>query len=300
MAVLTDNMRGALLMTVAMAAFTMNDAFMKGLSDELPLFQSIFLRGLIVVPLMVVLCLLMGQFRFSFSRRDWRLMLIRTGAEMGGAYLFITALFNMPIANVSAILQSLPLTVSLVAALVFREPLGWRRFTAILVGFAGVMLIVRPGGSDFNVYSLYALAAVAMVTVRDLAARRMSAEVPSTIVALVAAVGVMLMAGVGLAIEEWQPVTGQAWIQLTGAGVLIIGGYIFSVSSMRVGELGFVAPFRYTGLLVAIILGMVVFGEFPKPLTILGAAIVVMTGLFTLYRERILRIRRAKLSRPGA
>lgn len=300
MAVLTDNMRGALLMMGSMTAFTINDAFMKSALGDLPLFQTIFLRGLIVVPLLAALCRVMGQLRFDLDRRDWQLVLIRALAEAGGAYLFITALFNMPIANVSAILQALPLTVSLAAALVFREALGWRRLTAILIGFVGVMLIVRPGGEDFNVYSLYALGAVALVTVRDLASRRMSRAVPSTFVALVAAVGVMLMAAAGLTVEVWEPVTRQELLKLTCAAVFVIGGYVFSVSAMRVGEIGFVAPFRYTSLVVALILGAVVFGEFPKALTLLGAGIVVAMGLFTLYRERVLRIRQARLSRPGA
>ena len=286
MAMLTDNMRGALFMMGSMSAFTVNDAFMKAVSVDLPLFQSIFLRGVIVVPLLVILCKAMGQLRFDLSRRDWTLILIRTGAEMIGAILFITALFNMPLANVSAILQALPLTVSLAAAVFFSEPLGWRRTTAILIGFAGVMLIVRPGGADFSVYSLYAVGAVLVVTVRDLAARRMSRDVPSTLAAVIAAVGVMLMAMLGLPFEIWVPVdVGQVGL-LTGAGVFIIGGYVFSVAAMRVGEIGFVAPFRYTSLVVALFLGFIVFGEVPKVLTLIGAVIVVAMGLFTLYREQ--------------
>jgi S-adenosylmethionine uptake transporter len=286
MAVLTDNMRGALFMVGSMSAFTVNDAFMKAVSVDLPLMQSIFLRGLIVLPLLIVLCKAMGQLRFDLSRRDWTLILIRTLAEMIGAFLFINALFNMPLANVSAILQALPLTVSLAAAVFFKEPLGWRRITAILVGFVGVLLIVRPGGADFNAYSLYAIGAVLIVTVRDLAARRMSRDVPSTLAAVIAAIGVTIMAALGLPFETWAPVGASQLGLLTGAGVFIIGGYVFSVAAMRVGEIGFVAPFRYTSLIVALALGFVVFGEIPKTLTFVGAGIVVAMGLFTLYREQ--------------
>ena len=288
MAVLTDNMRGALFMVGSMSAFTVNDAFMKAVSVDLPLFQSIFLRGLIVLPLLVILCKAMGQLRFNLSRRDWMLILIRTGAEMIGAILFITALFNMPLANVSAILQALPLTVSL-AAVFLGEPLGWRRLIAILIGFAGVMLIVRPGGSDFTIYSLYAVGAVLVVTVRDLAARRMSHDVPSTLAAVIAAAGVTLMAMLGLPFETWVTVDAPQLGLLAGAAVFIIGGYVFSVAAMRVGEIGFVAPFRYTSLVVALLLGFAVFGEMPKALTLIGAGIVVAMGLFTLYREQRLR-----------
>ena len=298
MALLTDNIRGALFMMGAMSAFTVNDAFMKAISNDIPLFQSIFLRGVIVLPLLVLLCKSMGQLRFDLSRKDWTLILIRTVAEMFGALLFITALFNMPLANVSAILQALPLTVSLAAAVFLGEALGWRRLTAILVGFAGVMLIVRPGGADFTIYSLYAVGAVLVVTVRDLAARRMSRDVPSTLAAVAAAVGVTAMAGFGLSFETWRPVDPSQLALLVGAGVFIIGGYVFSVAAMRVGEIGFVAPFRYTSLLVALSLGYLVFGEVPKALTLVGAAIVVAMGLFTLYREQRMKRLARRANQP--
>jgi S-adenosylmethionine uptake transporter len=282
-------MRGALAMTASMAAFTVNDAFMKAVSDDLPLFQSILLRGGIVVIALLALCYVLGQLRFDFGRRNWGYILLRTLSEMAGTVCFITALTYLPIANVSAILQALPLTVTLAGAVVFRERIGWRRLGAILIGFVGVMFIVQPGGADFNIYTLYGVAAVGMITIRDLAARQMSDDVPSTLVGLMAAVGVLLMASVGVWFEDWQPVTQPAVLQLSGAAVFIIGGYVFSVAAMRSGDIGFVAQFRYTSLLVAVILGVVVFDDIPSAMTMFGAGIVVAMGLFTLYRERRLR-----------
>lgn len=291
MAALTDNMRGALLMAAAMTAFTINDAFMKIAVGNMPLMQAIFLRSIVVVPLMLLLCTAMGQLRLDLSRDDWRLVLIRTAAEMVGTILFLTALTHMPLPNVSAIMQALPLTVSLAAALVYKEQLGWRRFTAIIIGFIGVLLIVRPGGGDFTIYSVFAVGTVLVITVRDLTARRMSTNVPSTMAGLVASIGVLLMSATGMAFETWTPVQTHTAFMLVGAAGFIIGGYVFSVSAMRVGEISFVAPFRYTSLLVALILGFVVFGDIPKVPTWIGAGIVVATGLFTLYRERVLRLR---------
>lgn len=292
MRAISDNMRGAGLMAAGMITFTINDAFTKAVSDALPLWQVIFLRGIGVTICLAVMARLMRQLRFNIPRRDWALILIRGLAEFGGAYFFLTALFHMPIANVSAILQSLPLTVSLAGALFLGETLGWRRLTAIVVGFAGVMLIVRPGGEDFNIYSVYALAAVACVTLRDLSVRRMSRDVPSMMISLVAAAVVTSGAGVASLWIDWAPVEGKAAMQLAGATLCLIFGYIFSVAAMRVGEIGFVAPFRYTSLLTALILGALVFGEFPKPITLLGAGIVVATGVFTLLRESRLRLKR--------
>lgn len=274
-----------------MTAFTINDAFMKIAVGNMPLMQAIFLRSIVVVPLMLLLCTAMGQLRLDLSRDDWRLVLIRTAAEMVGTILFLTALTHMPLPNVSAIMQALPLTVSLAAALVYKEQLGWRRFTAIIIGFIGVLLIVRPGGGDFTIYSVFAVGTVLVITVRDLTARRMSTNVPSTMAGLVASIGVLLMSATGMAFETWTPVQTHTAFMLVGAAGFIIGGYVFSVSAMRVGEISFVAPFRYTSLLVALILGFVVFGDIPKVPTWIGAGIVVATGLFTLYRERVLRLR---------
>ena len=289
---LTDNMRGAAFMAAGMTAFTVNDAFVKALGGEIPVFQIIFLRGLGVSLALVALAAALGHLRLRQSARDWRLMLIRALAEAAGAFLFITALTHMPIANVSAILQALPLTVALAGALFLKEPLGWRRLSAILIGFAGVLLIVRPGGSDFNQYSIFALATVAVVTLRDIVVRRMSKELPSVLVSLSASVVVTATAGVAALFVDWSPIGGREAGLLGCAMLSLIGGYIFSVAAMRSGELGFVAPFRYTSLLVALVIGVVVFGEVPRLLTLLGAAIVMGTGLFTLWRERRLRLRR--------
>ena len=287
----SDNIRGALLMMGAMCAYTFNDAFMKALADELPLFQAIFFRGLGAIACLAIMCRMLGQLRFDLTARDWKLVIWRTLGEVGGTYFFLTALFHMPIANVSAILQALPLAVSLAAALFLGEALGWRRLTAIAVGFVGVLLIIQPGGADFNSFSLYALCAVACITLRDIVVRRMSRDVPSVFVALVAAVGVTSLGAVGSLFIDWAPFTTKSALQLAGATGFLIFGYIASVSAMRFGEIGFVAPFRYASLLVALILGVAVFGEWPNALALSGAAIVVATGLFTLYRETKLQIR---------
>lgn len=286
---LSDNVRGALIMGGAMCAYTLNDAFMKSLADELPLFQAIFFRGVAAVLFLTLLCRMMGQLRFGFGTRDWMLVIMRSAGEVGGTYFFLTALFNMPIANVSAILQALPLTVSLAAALFLGEPLGWRRLTAIAFGFVGVLLIIQPGGADFSSYSLYAVAAVACVTLRDVAVRRMSRDVPAVFVALVAAVGVTGLGAIGSLFVTWAPFTMTSGLQLTGASLCLIFGYIASVNAMRVGEIAFVAPFRYSSLLVALVLGVVIFDEWPNLLALTGALLVVATGLFTLYRETRLR-----------
>lgn len=294
---ISDNMRGAAFMTASMIAFTINDTFLKGLSLDIPLAQTLFVRGIGTVACLVLLSYFMGQFRFDFSRRDWKLILIRAVAEVVAAYLFLTALFHMPIANVSAIMQAMPLSVALAAALFFKEPLGWRRVVAIMIGFCGVLLIVRPGTEGFNIYSAYVLASVVVVTIRDLAARRLSRSVPSTMVAAIAAAAVCISGGVITATAVWTPLDQAAWFHIIGATVMVVAGYVFSVTAMRTGEIGFVAPFRYASLIAALILGYVVFGDWPRNITLVGAFIVVATGMFTIYREQVAARRLRKRAR---
>jgi S-adenosylmethionine uptake transporter len=285
---MTPNLNGALLMMGSMAAFTFNDTLIKMTEGAVPLSQLLVLRGGLSSLLILGLVIWLGSLKTRISSKDWGLIAIRSASEVAAAYAFITALLNMPLANVTAVLQVLPLTVTLGAAVVFKEQIGWRRMTAILIGFAGMLLIVRPGPDGFNIYAGYALLAVASVTVRDLVTRRLSKDVPSMMVTLAAAVIVTAFAGILSLGQDWVPVSNKNAGLIVGSSFFILGAYLCSVLAMRVGDISFTAPFRYTGLIWALILGWVIFGDWPTPLTMLGAAIVVGTGLFTLYRERAL------------
>lgn len=298
----SDNLTGALLMMASMASFTLNDTMMKLMAGEIPLFQLLFLRGVVTTIAVAGIAWRMGALRAAVPRRDRWIILWRTVAEIGAAYFFLTALFNMPLANVTAILQALPLTITLAAALFLREPVGWKRLAAIVVGFAGVMLIVRPGASDFNAFSLYALTAVGFVTLRDLSTRRLSRETPSMLVTLITSAAIMVFFGLASLAGEWAPMDARAIGLTAGAAIMIIGGYLFSIMVMRVGEIGFTAPFRYTGLIWALALGWLAFGEWPETITLVGAAIVAGSGLYTLWREsrlaRAERIAQSTRTRP--
>lgn len=270
----------------AMAAFTFNDTLVKALGDALPLSQILVLRGAMAALLIYALARYQGSLRFRLERRDWGLVALRCLAEAGATFLFLTALMRMPIANITAVLQMLPLTVTLGAALLFQEPVGWRRMLAILAGFCGMLLIVRPGPSGFDAASLYALGAVACVTLRDLSTRRMSAKVPSMMVTLMASLSVLAFGIVYSLFQDWAPIGPGQFGMLAGAACFILFGYLCSVMTMRVGDVAVVSPFRYTGLLWALFLGWLVFGDWPDVLTLMGGALVVAAGLFTLYRER--------------
>ncbi len=273
-------------MMVSMGGFVLNDTLMKSLAGEVPLFQAIFVRGLVATALLGALAGARGVLTYRVAGTErWRLA-VRMAAEVGATACFLNALFHMPIANATAILLVMPLAVTLAGALVLGERVGWRRYTAILVGFVGVLVIVRPVGAGFNAYALFALAAVGFLVVRDLVTRRFAADVPSVFVALATAVAITVLGALVSLVGAWVPLTVDDVVVLAAAAGCLVVGYLFGVMTMRVGDIGFVSPFRYTVLIWALLLGAVVFGEVPDALTLVGSALVVATGLYSFHRER--------------
>jgi drug/metabolite transporter (DMT)-like permease len=289
-----DNLRGALYMVIGMAGFGLNDALVKSTADSVSLYQAVLVRGLFATALVALLAWRWRALRFrAIGRRDRRLVALRTLGETGATLCFLNALFNMPLANATAILQVTPLALTLAAAVVLGEPVGWRRLTAIAVGFAGVLIVVRPGFEGFNAYSLSALGTVGFIVLRDLVTRRLSPTVPALGVTLVTAATITTLGGALSVTAPWQPIGGGDLAALAAAAVCLFVGYLCLVLTMRVGSVAIAAPLRYTILLWAIGLGYVVFGERPDGWTLLGSAIVVASGLYTLVRERRLAARAA-------
>lgn len=288
--VLSDNLRGAALMTVAMVAFTFNDALMKAATMHVPVFQAIVMRGVMTMAALALIGWRTGQLRVPQARADRFWLGARTFGEVAGTFSFLLALQHMPLANLSAILQFLPLAVTLAAAVILRERVGWRRMTAIAIGFVGVMLIVRPGTDGFDRWSVLGIASMLCVVLRDLATRRISAAVSSISVAFGAAFSVAASAALVMPFAGVSAVTLPHVLQIAGAAMFLVVGYLTVVMTMRVGDIAVVAPFRYTSLVAAILLGWAIFHQFPDHWTLIGSAIVVATGVYTFYRERRLAL----------
>ena len=284
---LSENIKGAIFMSVNMLAFVVNDAFMKFLFIDISIYQAIFLRGVITIPMLALMAVYRNQITFSVNKSDWKYIWLRVAGEVGAAVFFLSALAQIPLANVTAILQAVPLTVTMAAALFLRETVGWRRWLAIIIGFLGVTIIVRPGVDGFSVYSLYAIAAVFCVTIRDIATRKLSKDVPTSLVALITGVAITLYGAIMLPSVAWIPLTATHWVLLTLAAIAIVFGYVFSVLAMRTGETSFIAPFRYTAMIWAIGLGIILFNDWPDNLTLLGTTIVIATGIYSFHREKV-------------
>ena len=284
---LNENLLGAALMTCCVLAYVLNDAVMKLLFADIDFFQAIFLRGLVSLPPILILALMTKTLLQKYSAKNQRLMIIRILAEIGTTVTFLTALKHMPLANVTAILQSLPLAITMAAAIFLGEPVGWRRWSAICVGFTGVLIIIRPGLAGFNSYSLLALAAVILLTVREISTRQLDNKIPTVTVALSTTLGITAFAALMLIGTEWADINFASWSLIIAAAAAVTVATLLSVVAMRTGDIGFVSPFRYTSLIGAIGLGILLFGEWPDGITLLGAAIIAFAGIYSLYREQI-------------
>ena len=285
-ALAADNTRAALLMIGSMAFFAVEDLFLKRSAEALPPGQVLALTG--AAGAVVFWGLAARQRQPILTGAALRGMpLLRTLAEAGAAMLYIVALALAPLTMTSALLQASPLVVVAGAALLLGEKVGWRRWASILVGFAGVLVILKPWDAAFDPTGLLTVACVVVLAARDLATRAMPARIGTFQVATWAYLG-LVPAGAALMTAMGQSFvwpTGGQWAGLAGALVAGLFGYYAVVAAMRLGEVSVVAPFRYTRLVFAMIVAMVFLGERPEGSTLLGAAIVVGSGLYALARE---------------
>ena len=282
------NLRGAVFMVLSMAGFAVEDSLLKLAAVSLPPGQVLITFGVLGTATFAALALLAGEAPLTRAMLG-RAMVLRSLSEVTGRLFYMLAIALTPLSTASAILQATPLVEMVGAAMLFGESIGPRRWLAVALGFGGVLLILRPGTGAFDTWSAVALLSMMLIVVRDIATRYFSRQVGSGTIAFHAALAVMLsgfVLGVG---EDWRmPNLPEAALLLLSAGFLTVG-YLTAVATMRVGEISFVAPFRYTSLVWAILLGLALFGEWPDGWTWAGSALVVGAGLYAILRERQLR-----------
>lgn len=283
---MTEHQKAAALMVLGMGAFAFEDVFIKLLTTSMPIGLIMAFLGILGGLVFWAVMAVRGIRLFTRDLLHPMVLLRNLGEALCGI-LFVAALALGDLSSAAAIIQALPLTMTLGAALLLGEPVGWRRWTSIMVGFVGVLMILRPGGEAFQPASLLALGAVVMLTVRDLATRRVPEHVPSD--ALTASA--FLSAGLGgvvLAIlQQTAPrlPAGDEAFYLLGALCFGLGGYSAMVIATRIAPIAVIAPFRYARLVFAMILGILIFHERPDAMTLIGAAIIVGSGIYTMWRE---------------
>lgn len=290
--------RGILSMAGAMACFVANDAVVKLLSPSMPATQLIFLRGLLATAIVLAAVFASGagtRLREAVAPG----VIPRALTESVATVLFLTALFHLPLANVSAINLAVPLFIIVLAVVFLRERVGRSHWAAVFAGFVGVLLVVQPGLGSFNVYAVVCLVGAVFQALRDLLTRRISGDVPAVLITLTTTVAVTAFAGVLSIFAGWRAFGLREFGLLALAAVFLMLAYWLIVDAMRHGRLSLVAPFRYTGVLYAIVLGYLLWGDVPNRLAWCGIALLVAAGLFMLYRERV-RMRPPRSAARGA
>ncbi len=281
-----DNLRGSILMVLAMAAFAVEDMLFKAASQSIPVGQALIIFGLGGMTAFIILAKYRGEIILHPAILS-KPILIRSICEVVGRLFFALAIALTPLSSASAILQATPLVVAVGAIVFFGEKVGWHRWGGIITGFIGVLLILRPGLSGFEPASLFAVLGTLGFAGRDLATRAAPPVLSNMQLGVYGFFG-LFVAGIVLLFWTGGPIfpNSLVWLQLGGTIAAGVCAYYALTAAMRTGEISIIAPFRYTRLVFAMALGVLVFAERPDSMTLLGSSIIVLSGFYTVLRER--------------
>jgi drug/metabolite transporter (DMT)-like permease len=261
----------------------------KFVSHTLPAAQLIFLRGLLSV---VVLLLLARMTDPQALTREWRLhmtqrwVLARSLLDGVASLVYLSALFNMPLGNATAINMSTPLLIALLSGLLLGVHVSLRNWLIIGLGFAGVLLVVQPQAEGFNAWAWVALCGTCLHALRDMCVRFIPPQVPSNVIATGTALTATVMAGIWSLWVVWVPVSPLHWLMMAAASVFLSSGYFCLIMATRMADMSVIAPFRYMGLLTAVVAGFVIWGDIPNGMAWCGMLLLVGAGLLMLRLNR--------------
>lgn len=281
-----DNTRGILALLLSQGLFVSSDSFVKLAGATMPATQIMALRGLMAVTLAAVVLVL------TVDRSKWKLAAqplvgVRAALEGTSAALFIISLPHLTLGDITVFMQFTPLSITLLAALVLGERVGWRRWAAIVTGLVGVILVAQPGGSSFSIYSVSAITVALLISVRDLVTRRLDPAIPTPAITLTTTMSVCALGVLGSPLQEWQPVQSHALWLLAGSAVLVTAANVSIIRAFRGTDVTVVSPFRYFGVLWALVLGYAIWRETPNLLAMAGTVLIVGSGLYTMHRESL-------------
>ena len=281
------NSKGILLMLISMAAFAVGDTFVKISGSFLSPSQIMFFLisgGLIIFTL---IALSKGE-RLRDRRAFSPILLIRYSAEMLGLVAMIMGLTKIPLSVVGTVTQASPILVAAGAVIFFKEVVSWRRWSSIIIGFFGVVLVIQPTGQSLDYAVIWPVAALVAFSVRDLVTRLTPSDIPSASIATFTMIAAFpfTVAWVFFSGQKFFP-SGIEWAIV--AGMIILGsiGYLLLITSLRIGDLSAIMPFRYSRIVFLLILGVLVFGERPTLSMLAGSALILISGLYIMWRERI-------------
>ena len=283
---LEHNRRGVIAMSAGMVSFVLNDTLVKFVSHTLPTSQLIFLRGLVSIGMLLLLAKLTDPQALSPAWRQHlsqRWVVARSVLDGAASLVYLSALFHMPLGNATAINMSTPLLIALLSGLLLGVHVSLRNWLIIGLGFAGVLLVVQPQAEGFNGWAWVALAGTCLHALRDMCVRFIPHHIPSNVIAIGTALAATLMSGLWSVSIEWVAVSPLHGLMLAAASLCLSSGYFFLVQATRLADMSVIAPFRYMGLLTAVISGFVIWGDIPNPMACVGMVLLVSAGLLMLY-----------------
>lgn len=279
------NTRGIIATCIAMAGFVTNDTCIKLAASDLPIGQLIAMRGVAALAFIIMLGVATGAIK-TMPKLTNKAVGLRAVGEVGGTLLYYNALTQIPIANANAVLQVIPLAVTAAAALILGEKVGWRRWLIVLIGFAGVMLVIQPGGDSFHPASLWALGAMVFMVLRDLSTRFIDPELPAISINIITTAAVMLVGFALAAFEPWAMPSARAFVLMGLSAMLLTMAYLAITVAMRTGDVSVSSPFRYSIVIWALLIDLVIFGNRPELSMIIGMSVVIASGIAMIIRER--------------
>lgn len=294
-----DNLRGAAFMVFAMFCFAVEDALIKGLSTAMPPGQVIAVICFGGMVAFLVWSLVRGIPLWHPDYLNHK-VIMRSLCEVIGSCFFVSALALIPLTTASAVIQATPLVVAMGAAIFLGQEVGWRRWIAIIVGFIGVLIIIRPGMDGFVPATLLAVGGMLGLAARDLITRGLTVDLSGVQLGIHAFALVTLAGFMLVALQGQSPVMpqGDEWPLLALSIFIAMIAYLAIVAATRSGNAGIISSFRYSRMIFALMIGYLFFAEIPDAPTLIGATIVIASGIYTLWREA--RLRRASLTEQPA
>lgn len=275
--------RSIVLMLAGIASVVTNDSLIKLASQAMPLSEMMVIRGCFAIVFLLGLSLLL---RVPLRRSSFvsRLVLLRAGMDVLITITFLVGLTKLPLANATALYMATPLILTLLAVAFFKQQVSAGRWSVILAGFGGVLLVVQPAGEDFNVWSLLIICAAVLTAVRDLVLISVQKDIPSLVITLVSMVMVVVFAAVWSLFQDWQVIDLKHYALLAAASVFLSGGFFLTTIALREGEMRILAPLRFSHLVFSVIIGFLVWGDVPNTLAFCGMALIMAAGIYLVRR----------------
>jgi drug/metabolite transporter (DMT)-like permease len=296
---LSNNQRGIAAICGCMASYTVNDVLVKQILLSYPVGEVIFVRGLMCSLLIGAMALAFGhaaQLRAPMSR----VLAARSLCDGLSTVAFIAALAHMKLANVAAVLQIAPLIITVLSVALYRETVGWRRWCAIGAGFFGALLVVKPIPSEFSIWALAAAGSALFSATREIQNRQIGRALPVLVIAFWGSMAITVCGATFVTFEDWRMFSGGEFFQLfVSAAFVGIAMYLLSLG-FRDSDLAVVVPFRYSYMLTSAIGGYFMFREVPDVWTVVGAGLIVGSGIYTLHREAVRRRSLTATATPAA